>query len=179
MAMNRGMIMATSKHRRAALGVLGRVVRSRGFTLIELVIVVAIIAILAAIAVPAYTKYITKTRRAAATACLSEYANYMERFYTTNLSYNTDNSSGTPTLVTSLTVVLDCAAQSQTGQYYSYTFAAAPALSQTAYRIIATPQGIQSTRDTTCAVLGIDQAGQRYYQTTSKDAPGLAVCWQH
>ena len=54
-----------------------RVVRSRGFTLIELMIVVAIIAILAAIAYPTYTNYITKTRRNAATACLSEYANYM------------------------------------------------------------------------------------------------------
>lgn len=168
--------MATSKHRRTALGLLGRVVRSRGFTLIELVIVVAIIAILAAIAVPAYTKYITKTRRAAATACLSEYANYMERYYTTNLRYDQDTSSAANNLAN---VTLDCAAQSQTGQYYSYTFAAAPALSQTTYKIIATPQGIQSTRDTTCGVLGIDQAGQRYYNGTASDTAGLATCWQH
>ena len=175
--MNRGMTMATSKHRRSALGVLGRVIRSRGFTLIELMIVVAIIAILSAIAYPTYVNYITKTRRAAATACLSEYANYMERFYTTNLRYNQDVSTGT-----ALTTppVLDCAAPSQTGQYYSYTFAAAPAaLSQTTYKIIATPLDIQSTRDTTCGILGIDQAGQRYYQGTSKDVAGLAVCWQH
>ena len=168
--------MATSKHRRTALGLLGRVVRSRGFTLIELVIVVAIIAILAAIAVPAYTKYITKTRRAAATACLSEYANYMERFYTTNLSYSVDVSTGT---AVTTPPILDCSAQSQTGQYYTYTYAAAPALSPSSYRIIATPQGIQSTRDTTCGVLGIDQAGQRYYNGTASDAAGLAVCWQH
>ena len=171
--------MAAPKHRRTALGVLGRVIRSRGFTLIELMIVVAIIAILAAIAYPTYVNYITKTRRAAATACLSEYANYMERFYTSNLSYNTDNSSGTPTPVTSLTVVLDCAAASQTGQYYSYAFAAAPPLSSTGYKIIATPKSIQLTRDTTCGVLGIDQAGQRYYQSTLSDTAGLAVCWQH
>jgi type IV pilus assembly protein PilE len=176
MAMNRGMTMATSKHRRMALGVLGRVIRSRGFTLIELMIVVAIIAILAAIAYPTYVNYITKTRRAAATACLSEYANYMERFYTTNLRYDQDVSTGT-----ALTTppVLDCAAQSQTGQYYSYTFAAAPPLSQTAFKIIATPLVIQSTRDTTCGILGIDQAGQRYYQSTLSDTAGLAVCWQH
>jgi len=155
---------------------IGRVIRSRGFTLIELMIVVAIIAILAAIAYPTYVNYITKTRRAAATACLSEYANYMERFYTTNLRYDQDVSTGT-----ALTTppVLDCAATSQTGQYYKYTFAAAPPLSSTAYRIIATPLNIQSTRDTTCGVLGIDQAGQRYYQSTLTDAAGLAVCWQH
>lgn len=168
--------MASSNQGRTALHVLGRVVRSRGFTLIELMIVVAIIAILAAIAVPAYTKYITKTRRAAATACLSEYANYMERFYTTNLRYDEDVSTGT---AVKTPPVLDCAATSQTGQYYAYTFAAAPALSQSTFRIIATPQDIQASRDTTCGVLGIDQAGQRYYQATLTDTAGLATCWQH
>jgi len=175
-ATNRGMTMAAPKHRRTALGVLGRVIRSRGFTLIELMIVVAIIAILAAIAYPTYVNYITKTRRAAATACLSEYANYMERYYTTNLRYDQD-TSGTADDLTK--VILDCAALSQTGQYYSYAFAAAPALSSTGYKIIATPKSIQLTRDTTCGVLGIDQAGQRYYQSTLSDTAGLAVCWQH
>ena len=166
--------MAASKQGRVALGVLGRVVRSRGFTLIELMIVVAIIAILSAIAYPTYINYITKTRRAAATACLSEYANYMERFYTTNLRYDQD-TSGTANNVSA--VQLDCSANSQTGAYYSYS--AAAALSPTTYKIIATPLGIQSTRDTTCGVLGIDQAGQRYYNGASSDAAGLAVCWQH
>ena len=165
--------MATSKRGRVARGVLGRVVRSRGFTLIELMIGVAIIAILSAIAYPTYINYLTKPPRAAATACLSEYANYMERFYTSNLSYNSDNSSGTPTAVTTLTVVLDCAAASQTGQYYNYAFAAAPTPST--YTITATPTGIQLTRDTTCGVLGINQAGQR----TSSGSAGVAVCWQH
>ena len=157
---------------------IGRVVRSRGFTLIELMIVVAIIAILSAIAYPTYINYITKTRRAAATACLSEYANYMERYYTTNLRYDQD-TSGTADDLTK--VVLDCAAQSQTGQYYTYTFAAAPALSQSTYKILATPisGSVQAARDTTCGVLGIDQAGQRYYNSTSSDTAGLATCWQH
>jgi len=171
--------MAAVRQGRAAPGVLGRVVRSRGFTLIELMIVVAIIAVLAAIAYPTYTSYITKTRRAAATACLSEYANYMERFYTANLSYNTDNSTGT-TVTTP--PILDCAATSQTGQYYAYTFAAAPAaLSQSKFKILATPvqNSVQASRDTTCGVLGIDQAGQRYYQSTLTDTAGLATCWQH
>ena len=76
-------------------------------------------------------------------------------------------------------VILDCASQSQTGLYYSYTTAATPALSQSTYKLIATPQGIQATRDTTCGVLGIDYSGQRFYQATAKDTAGLAVCWQH
>ena len=177
--MNRGMTMATSKHRRMALGVLGRVIRSRGFTLIELMIVVAIIAILAAIAYPTYVNYITKTRRAAATACLSEYANYMERYYTTNLRYDQDTSStpvANPISTTPPTVTLDCAREQQTGANYTYTVSGLTAM---AYTMVATPTGVQASRDTQCSVLELDQTGQRYYKGTSKDTAGLAVCWQH
>jgi type IV pilus assembly protein PilE len=139
-------------------------------------IVVAIIAILASIAYPTYTSYVTKARRNAASACLSEYANYMERYYTTNLRYDQDTSGTANTLTAGM---LDCSSDSQTGTYYSYSFAKAPPLSQSAYKILATPQGVQATRDTTCGVLGIDQSGQRYYQSTLTDTAGLATCWQH
>lgn len=166
--------MATSGKIRAGLGA---VVRSRGFTLIELMIVVAIIAVLAAIAYPTYVNYITKTRRNAASACLSEYANYMERYYTTNLRYDQD-TSGNSNDITKVT--LDCSAQSQTGAWYSYSYAAGQP-TQSTYKILATPipGSVQAARDTTCGVLGIDQSGQRYYQTSLYDTAGLATCWQH
>lgn len=170
--------MAAKKKATARFGALGRVIRSRGFTLLELMIVVAIIAILAAIAYPTYTSYITKTRRAAATACLSEYANYMERYYTTNMSYaasaSTSGSVANPISTSPPTVVLDCASTEQTGDYYSYTV---PTLTATTYTLLATPTGVQATRDTQCGVLALDQTGARYYQTSTLDTSGL--CWQH
>ena len=171
--------MAAVKQGRATLHLLGRVVRSRGFTLIELMIVVAIIAILAAIAYPTYTNYITKTRRAAASACLSEYANYMERYYTTNLRYDQDTSStpvANPVSTTPPTMTLDCGAQQQTGAYYTYSV---NGLTSTTYTMVATPIGVQLSRDTQCAVLELDQTGQRYYQSSKKDTAGVATCWQH
>ncbi len=151
--------------------------RRRGFTLLELMIVVAIIAILAALAVPTYTGYITRTRRAAATACLSEYANYMERYYTTNLSYYQDTED--PPVKNALPdPPLDCASASQTGPYYTYQFAANEPTAST-YLILAAPQHVQQERDTACGVLALNQAGQRYYQATKKDADGLRTCWRN
>jgi type IV pilus assembly protein PilE len=149
-----------------------------GFSLLELMIVVAIVAILAAIAVPSYTTYITKTNRAAAEGCLSEYSNYMERYYTTNLRYDeAPASSGTaaavpnPIATTPPTVVLDCAATSQTGTTYSYTV---PASSATAYTIQASPIGVQLTRDTQCGALTLTQAGTRNILGTTGT---VAQCW--
>jgi len=134
-------------------------------------IVVAIIAVLASIAYPSYIKYITKTRRNAATACLSEYANYMERYYTTNLSYKQSAGATLPDL--------GCSDASQTGDYYDYQFGGTPASpTSTAYSIQAVPQGTQSSRDTQCGTLGIDQTGQRFYLSTKKDDAGVTACWK-
>lgn len=60
---------------------------SKGFSLIELMIVVGVIAILAAIAYPNYRDYVINSRRAAASACLLEVGQFMERYHTTTLSY--------------------------------------------------------------------------------------------
>ena len=125
-----------------------------GFTLVELMIVVAIVAILSAIAYPSYSNYIIKTRRTAAKACLSEYSNYMERFYTTNLTYLAAPDPG-----------LDCEGAAQTGNYYVYSYSVTPTVS--VYTVQAVPTTAQA--DTKCGTLSIDQAGVRIPTTTG--------CW--
>jgi len=145
--------------------------RIHGFTLIELMIVVAIIAILSAIAYPSYISHVTKTHRVAAEGCLSEFSNWMERYYTTNLRYDQDQAGNSVTTVIPLTT-MDCATTSQTGNNYTYQFAANEPTRST-YKIEAIPQNAQATRDTKCATLSIDQTGKRDITGSGT----VAECW--
>lgn len=64
--------------------------RSRGVTLVELVLAVAIVGILTAIAVPTYSEYLERSRIAQATADIQSVDQTIARFETTN------SSSGPP-----------------------------------------------------------------------------------
>ncbi len=55
--------------------------RSRGFTLVELMIVMVVIGLLTAIGYPSYTAYLDRSKRAEGKAFLLETAHRMERFY--------------------------------------------------------------------------------------------------
>lgn len=62
---------------------------SRGFTLIELMIVVAIVAVLAAIAVPAYNNQVRKAQRAEARSALQQVTLLQEKWRADNPTYGT------------------------------------------------------------------------------------------
>lgn len=136
---------------------------NRGVTLMELMTVMAIVGILAAIAVPSYQAYIMRTHRAAARACLSEAAQFMERFYTTNFTYvNSDGGDGT--------LGLACEADSGLNARYTITV---DTLAQRTFRVVATPIAVQLARDTQCGVLSLNHTSTR----TEGGTGTLAQCW--
>lgn len=137
----------------------------RGFTLIELMVVVAIVGILTAIAYPSYMDSVMKSRRGAAKSCLSEYAHFMERFYTTNLAYNQDVNSNNIAIPT-----LTCTTEGQLNQFYTFTVTN---LTRSTFTATATPIASQLTSDTKCGTLSLTHDGQRKVSVTGN----AATCW--
>ena len=131
--------------------------RTAGMTLIELLVVMAIVAILAAIAYPSYRGHIAKTHRKAAAACLSQYANFMERHYTANLSYE----GAEPDLA--------CRTENDLGRFYSFPD---PEIGEDSrsYTVSAVPTDSQQSTDPNhCGELSLDQTGARQ--------PRNDACW--
>ncbi len=69
--------------------------RSRGFTLIELMIVIGIVAILAAVAIPSYTDYVRRGRITEAISTLAGMRVKMEQYFQDNRTYVGSCAPGT------------------------------------------------------------------------------------
>lgn len=127
--------------------------KSRGFTLLELMIVVAVIAILAAIAFPSYQQHVRTSRRAQAKADLMEVSQLLERQFTADRDYRTFV----------LNPPLD--RSPRTGDtYYRLSLTA---VTRTAYTLQAEPVGTQTVD--ACATLTVSQTGAR--------TPATGRCW--
>jgi type IV pilus assembly protein PilE len=136
--------------------------RTRGITLIELLIVIVIIGILVAMSYPLYTSNVRKARRSDATLALNDLAARLERYYTENNTYATATiAAGAATDVLNSSIT--------TEQHYALAITAQTA---TAYTIIATPLGDQSN-DALCGTFTMTSTGVKTVSGTlaAKD------CW--
>lgn len=117
--------------------------KTKGFTLVELLIAVAIMGILAAVAYPSYVNHVYKARRADGLVSIMDMAQRLERCKTTTFTYVGCISSGE---------------YSTEGHYY-LTLPSSE-LSATAFHIQAEPQGSQA--DDKCGKLKLSESGQKF-----------------
>jgi type IV pilus assembly protein PilE len=130
-----------------------------------MMITVAILGILAAVALPSYQSQIVRTRRAAATGCVMELAQFMERVYAANIRY--DQDAGSATALPSTPCRADLSG------IYSFSFDSNQPQART-YTLLAVPAGTQATRDAGCGTLSINQANLK----TVSGTKGVAQCWR-
>jgi len=121
---------------------------TRGFTLIEIMVVIAIVGILFGIALSSYQSNVLKTRRYAAQSCLMEYSQYMERHYTTNTS--------NPMQYTGASLP-SAACATSLGATYTISLSL---LSSQAYTLQAAALGAQ-TGDAGCTAMTLQQNGAK------------------
>ncbi len=133
--------------------------KTRGFTLIEVMIVVVIISLLAGLALSSYGNYIRKARRADVKADMLQLAQLMERNYTESNDFSAD-AAGNPINLATFGIT--------GGPFYNLSLARAA----TTYTISAAPVGSQQ-KDVLCMTLTLNQAGVR----TVSGSGGVVDCW--
>lgn len=116
---------------------------SRGFSLIELMIVVAIVAILGAIGYPSYQRYLLSSHRVEAKEMLLDAANRQETYF---MDFNQYASAA---------AALNMVDVSDSGYYHLVISAAG-----SSYILFATASGTQGS-DSDCIFFSIDQDGVR------------------
>lgn len=129
---------------------------SRGFTLIELMVVVVIVAILAAIALPMYQDYVTRSKIAEATANLGQLRVRMEQYFQDNRQY-----VGGP-----------CNPPTAEAKYFTYTCATSSA--PHSYTITATGVAAQGM---TGFVYTINEANAKATTGVPSGWTASATCW--
>jgi type IV pilus assembly protein PilE len=123
--------------------------RTRGLTLIELMIVLVVISVLVALAYPSFVDYVRKARRGEAQQLLLNWAINQEIFRSNNTTYAAANNVNLP---------------APDHDYYAFT---AASISATTYTLRATASGDQAKDKSRtgavgeCATLEINQAGTK------------------
>jgi len=132
---------------------------SKGFTLIELMIVVAIVGIITAIAYPSYMNYVRKSHRAEIAQLLVEAAQGLERYYSRAGQYTAKSG------------VTDYVVPAGNAWY-----TVGVNREDQAFTITATPANNTMMANDVCGTFTLDQTGRRNNPVM---APGVttAFCW--
>ena len=133
--------------------------RSRGVTLVELMIAVAVVAILAAVGYPSYMEHVKSTRRGEAKATLLELGQFMERKFSADGCYKCGSET--------VTLPFTQAPKDGGSAYYNLSLASTPAVSATTFTLQAVPTGVMS--GDSCGTYTLDQTGTH--------SPTSATCW--
>lgn len=115
--------------------------RTRGFTLIELMITVAVVALLSAIAYPSYQSYVQRGQRSSAQQLMADIANKQQQYLLDAKTYSADLSS------TGLNMSADgwtCVAASCSNARYSVAVVVDNAATPPTFTITATPATAQA-----------------------------------
>ncbi|WP_310625268.1 type IV pilin protein [Limnohabitans sp.] len=129
--------------------------RSRGFSLIELLITVACIAVLASMAWPSYQQHLLRSQRTQARASLLQAAHWLERAASANGSYpKLADVPASVLAIPSQRYVLQLTTTAQT------------------YTLRAQPVGPQATDE--CGTLTLNQLGERGVLNAKQSS---AICW--
>lgn len=138
--------------------------RSHGFTLVEVMIVVVIVAILLSVALPAYQGVLQKGRRADARSALLDAANRQEQY---QLDYGTYTAD-----MTDLGYAADPSVSDE-GHYSVDAVACASGTIASCYVLTASPVAASpQSKDTRCTGFTLDSFGSR--TATGSQA---AACW--
>lgn len=129
--------------------------RVSGFTLVELMITIAIIGILAAIAYPSYTQYVLRANRSEAQAILTESAQFMERYFTTNGTY------------VGGALLSGVSPKGASGDAIKYTISFSLGPTATDFTLQAVPNGGQTG----------DSCGTLSLSNTGAQTPSTGGCW--
>ena len=140
--------------------------RTRGFSLIELMIVIAVVAILSTLAVTSYTRYVLRANRTEARLVLLSIQASQEKFFLQNNQYAQDLPTAVAAPPAGLGVPLSAGGLTLAGHYTVSFVAATP----TTYTVQAVATGTQTKDAAACLTFTINDQGVR----TPADATG---CW--
>jgi type IV pilus assembly protein PilE len=144
--------------------------KQRGVTLIELMIVIVILAVIASFAYPSYMNYVVDTKRTAAASILLQVADRQQQFFMDNKRFANDLTNlgfaNNPLVIADDGRTMANAADSASTYSVALTNVTA-----TTYTITAAPLNSQAARDTECGSLTLNQ-------TLTKGSDGGSNCWK-